>query len=361
MVAGRFKVISVLAGKVKNRLRSESVDFFDCPPPRHFTGITPGAVLPPIEPVINKINFLGPLALFSSFAIHGALVVYALTFPLVSTSVPSQKTAMLLNVQLVEQVVLNDVKPQQDDVSPISVQETVNSDPQTTATINSPEEVKASSPVEVLPNTSQPDSSQQENVVVDEVNETQKTPQENVSVQNPVQILTDPPESDDVVIVGGHAVSDASSVKVAETEELTLEEPATPDYKPPQKLVAPDNPLPVRVKPKSLKGSHPVRMLREKYVAKPASPVKVSAYRDNVLNHLAMSKPLGGSGPGTVVVAFSLSKTGDLQALRVARSSGNQILEAKALNAVWRASPYPQPPQGVKRNQLLFNIPFYFQ
>jgi periplasmic protein TonB len=359
MVAGRFQVISVLAGKVKNRLRSEELtDFFECPPPRQFTGVTPGPTLPPVEPAVRRNSFLGPLALFFSIVVHGAIVVYAMTLPLVSSPAPLERTAMLLNVQLVDPVAFDAVEQvQQVEAKVASVPQAPPPEPQTTATLGASEEIK------VLSSTETSAEVPQESSASATADDTRETPR----VGSSEQVLTDPPESDNVVDIGVQATKEKSNMELAGTEEPISEEPstepATPDYKPPQNFVAPDNAAPPRIRHKHRHSgvSHVVTTLQARPAVKPVPRNTASTYRDSVMAHLAMNKPSGGSGSGTVAVAFSLSNAGELLSARVVRSSGNRILEQKVLNAVRNASPYPQPPLGVKRSQLLFNIPFYFQ
>ena len=86
-----------------------------------------------------------------------------------------------------------------------------------------------------------------------------------------------------------------------------------------------------------------------------------STYRAKVRAHLAAHKPTGGFGPGTVVVAFTLTRSGDVAAARILRSRGIDHLDQGALNAVHRAAPFPKPPRQVKGARFHFAIPFRFQ
>jgi protein TonB len=84
-------------------------------------------------------------------------------------------------------------------------------------------------------------------------------------------------------------------------------------------------------------------------------------YRAKVRAHLAAHKPTGGFGAGTVVVAFTLTRSGDVASARILRSRGINHLDQGALNAVRRAAPFPKPPRQVKGARFHFAIPFRFQ
>jgi TonB family protein len=86
-----------------------------------------------------------------------------------------------------------------------------------------------------------------------------------------------------------------------------------------------------------------------------------STYRAKVRAHLAAHKPTGGFGAGTVVVAFTLTRSGDVASARILRSRGIDHLDQGALNAVHRAAPFPKPPRQVKGARFHFAIPFRFQ
>jgi TonB family protein len=88
---------------------------------------------------------------------------------------------------------------------------------------------------------------------------------------------------------------------------------------------------------------------------------ELSTYQANVRAHLAAHKPSGGFGAGTVVVAFTLTRSGDVASARILRSRGLDDLEQGALNAVHRAAPFPKPPSQVEGARFHFAIPFRFQ
>jgi TonB family protein len=87
----------------------------------------------------------------------------------------------------------------------------------------------------------------------------------------------------------------------------------------------------------------------------------VEAYRQKVRERLAEFKPAGGIGSGTVVVTFTLSKTGDVSSAKILHSSGETGLDESVLAAVRRAVPFPKTPPGASAAHRRFTIPFLFR
>ncbi len=94
-------------------------------------------------------------------------------------------------------------------------------------------------------------------------------------------------------------------------------------------------------------------------VAKPSLERK--KYESRVRAHLKLHRPNGGFGTGLVIVAFKLSRSGDVVSARILRSSGNDDLDDNALRAIHRSAPYPKPPSGLKISSFHFTIPFRFE
>jgi protein TonB len=63
---------------------------------------------------------------------------------------------------------------------------------------------------------------------------------------------------------------------------------------------------------------------------------------------------------GQPVVAFTLSKGGGLMRADLARTSGYQLLDQAALEAVHRAAPYPEIPAELKTDTFQFKLPISF-
>lgn len=78
-------------------------------------------------------------------------------------------------------------------------------------------------------------------------------------------------------------------------------------------------------------------------------------FRDAVIQALAVAKPVSNGKPGEVAVRFIVSETGELQDLKVVRSSGNELLDQVALSAV-RQARIPAPPSGLPQGDRTFTI-----
>jgi protein TonB len=87
----------------------------------------------------------------------------------------------------------------------------------------------------------------------------------------------------------------------------------------------------------------------------------VESYRQKVRERLAEFKPSGAAASGTVVVSFTLSKSGTVSAAKILRSSGEAELDESVLAAVRRAAPFPKTPPGARAAQRRFVIPFLFR
>ncbi len=84
-------------------------------------------------------------------------------------------------------------------------------------------------------------------------------------------------------------------------------------------------------------------------------------YRGEVRNHLASYRPPGGFGADTVVVGFTLTRSGKVASARILKSRGIYHLEQGTLNAVHRAAPFPLPPGDLSGARFHFAIPFRFE
>lgn len=63
---------------------------------------------------------------------------------------------------------------------------------------------------------------------------------------------------------------------------------------------------------------------------------------------------------GVAVVSFTVSRSGSVSGVRLARSSGHRILDQEAIAMVSRASPMPPIPQSVADNRITFHAPVNF-
>jgi protein TonB len=63
---------------------------------------------------------------------------------------------------------------------------------------------------------------------------------------------------------------------------------------------------------------------------------------------------------GTVVVGFTLSSSGGVSGIKIVKGSGSPVLDEGALNAVRKAQPFPQFPEGINRSKWNFAVPLQF-
>ncbi len=75
-----------------------------------------------------------------------------------------------------------------------------------------------------------------------------------------------------------------------------------------------------------------------------------SNYPGEVLRRIHRVPTPRSPGRGRVLVSFSVSNSGGLSSVSVARSSGNASLDRAAVNHIRRAAPFPPPPADAQRN-----------
>lgn len=97
-----------------------------------------------------------------------------------------------------------------------------------------------------------------------------------------------------------------------------------------------------------------------KTTAAKAPSVSPAKWYSQVYAAIARRKPRGDGGSGRVSVSFVVSSSGAVVSARVARSSGNSSLDAKALGMV-RGARVPAPPAGVTGSRFPFTIPVSFE
>lgn len=85
------------------------------------------------------------------------------------------------------------------------------------------------------------------------------------------------------------------------------------------------------------------------------------AYAADLWNRISRRKPGNVRERGAVTVAFALASDGNLRSVRVATSSGIELLDQVAVETVREAAPFPLPPPGAAAGQLEFTVPFEFR
>lgn len=92
-----------------------------------------------------------------------------------------------------------------------------------------------------------------------------------------------------------------------------------------------------------------------------ATPGEIRAYQARLGARIRANKPSGRGSRGYVEIAFAIEADGRLASAAVKRSSGNTMLEERALNAVRKSAPFPKPPPLMTGRQLQFSVPFTFE
>ncbi|MEM7491816.1 MAG: cell envelope integrity protein TolA [Pseudomonadota bacterium] len=69
-------------------------------------------------------------------------------------------------------------------------------------------------------------------------------------------------------------------------------------------------------------------------------------YRGEVLRHLSRARPITGDKRDSAVIAFTILPSGELENLRISRSSGKKRFDRAALKSIERVAPVPLPPNG---------------
>lgn len=96
--------------------------------------------------------------------------------------------------------------------------------------------------------------------------------------------------------------------------------------------------------------------------ASSAGNAAVSNYPGKIRSKINRSKRrVSGSGGGVATVSFTVSSSGQASGIRIARSSGQPELDQAALDAVRRAAPFPEIPDGAGRASWPFSVPIAFK
>jgi protein TonB len=80
-------------------------------------------------------------------------------------------------------------------------------------------------------------------------------------------------------------------------------------------------------------------------------------YRRRVWAHLAAHAPSAPPGSGVARVMFSLDEAGRVLFVRLVRSSGHPAFDRACLASIHVAQPLPRPPNGITRDDLVFEVP----
>ncbi len=281
-------------------------------------------------------SWLGHASLFTSFALHGALVIGALTWTRVAPSGAVSEMTNAISVEIVVTTIDDGAGEQINDA---------NASPASAMARAEPEEIKNAPP-----------TAENEAAVTEIEPASNAVPASNVS-------------SDDATIAGSaDPVDDAAKdyreqlksnptrdrpilPRVAERSERLIDKQlAKPPTEPPTKPAAKSQ------KQVGVSGAN-ARNGSSRRVS--ASLGDVRSYAAKVRAHVASRRPAGHGIRGTVIVSFSVTRTGGLGHARIATSSGSAALDQAAVSAVRNAGPFPPPPGGA--GALSFSVPFHYR
>ena len=191
--------------------------------------------------------------------------------------------------------------------------------------------------------------------------------------QDPAAVMPAPAEA----TAPGHSADSAEATPVQEVALAAPSEVVTPDTTPTELAPAqsrrpaprpePPAPRPQQAQPQPQRppqGNAPQAAQRgspeeaqgDAASAAPARPqaeaagnAAASNYPGEVLRRIQRVRQTRSPARGRVLVSFSISDSGGLSAVSVARSSGNAALDRVALDHIRRAAPFPPPPSGAQR------------
>lgn len=92
-----------------------------------------------------------------------------------------------------------------------------------------------------------------------------------------------------------------------------------------------------------------------------ASAGVANEYAKAIIETLARRKPRATAGVrGTVRISFTVGQSGEVREARIARSSGQKVLDEAALSAV-RGAKFPAPPPTLANGNLSYEVPYIFR
>lgn len=188
--------------------------------------------------------------------------------------------------------------------------------------------------------------------------------QENLPVAPPENVTPEPEEKQE-------------ARKEEPVPEAKIEEPTPPEPPPPTKaeVVLPPEPRPVKKPPPKAVRMATAAERAEKIAPRQRAltagvasinPNSMRTYATSIIrphilrfyNFPERAKAKGESG--SVIVNFSITRTGRLIARHIAKSSGHPDLDSEALATLQRAQPYPPPPPELTDQQFTFSLPMNY-
>ncbi|KPG00675.1 energy transducer TonB, partial [Rhodopseudomonas sp. AAP120] len=96
-----------------------------------------------------------------------------------------------------------------------------------------------------------------------------------------------------------------------------------------------------------------------------AAAAALPSYRERLVAHLARYKQYPSASKaagdqGTALLSFTVGRSGQVLASRLARSSGHPALDAETMAMIHRAQPLPSFPAEMTQASLSFTVPVNF-
>lgn len=237
-----------------------------------------------------------------------------------------------------------------------------------------PVEQPVEDPEEVKPEPPKPEEAVTENVKPEEVTPEPPKPEETAEVkpdvtEQPIPVEEKPePVRENAELVADTKPAENPLLTATAQEPVALPKPR-PDIKPEPKQVAkPDKPKAAKPEKEQAEKRRPERRAPSSVASTASNSVgrgrssADSNYRGRVAAHLARYKRFPAEArrsgeQGTATITFSLSGSGGVTSVRLARGSGVPSIDREAQAMVRRASPFPAPPDG---RRMSFTVPVSF-
>ncbi|MEM8935397.1 MAG: TonB family protein [Pseudomonadota bacterium] len=89
--------------------------------------------------------------------------------------------------------------------------------------------------------------------------------------------------------------------------------------------------------------------LEETTTAEKEGNAESASYSGEVMEHLSRVRRPRAVTAGSALVAFTIAPSGEIESIRIAKSSGSTKFDREAMRMVKGAAPFPKPPAGVNR------------
>ncbi len=217
---------------------------------------------------------------------------------------------------------------------------------------DAPETIEARKVIEQLASTAQPELEEVKTAEVkpevppppEDIEVPKRPPEDELPPPDLVKTAEQPPKIKDII---------TSPLGPVQEVQATPPPPQLEEVKPPQpRQVATEQQI------------EQVAVLEHKAASKAQEGGDATVYRaylGSIRTHIEKFKVKPKSrARGTVVVRFTVDREGKVVERLVSTSSGSSQLDAAALEAIDKASPFPEFPEDLTREQIVLSLPFRF-